>query len=388
MALGIRDAAAETVEITRGLAAGRHAAARRGARHLAGHAGEGLAPRRDGQDVAHRESRDPLFETYDVNVHLRFRDQAAARSPSSRWWRWWCSACSRCCKLKTDEFPDVAPPVRDGRHPVSRRVAGRRREGDPRPDRGADRVDHRREARQRQGVRRLRASSWSSSCSRRTSTRRRRTSATPSRRSAPTCRSEMEEPIIQKFNDTDRPIVSLALSSSTLSPAELTRLADPAITRELRSIAGVAEVAVSARWSASSRSSSIPTRCRPPGVSVGQVVQALQLQNLAAPVGRVTGDLDERSIRLKGRLESPQEFAQLVVAERGGQLIAARRGRRRARRHRGAAHARAATTTRKRSASTSRSRRATARPTSRDKIRARVDEIQTTLPARARSSSS
>ena len=50
------------------------------------------------------------------------------------------------------------------------------------------------------------------------------------------------------------------------------------------------------------------------------MVQALQLQNLAAPVGRVTGDLDERSIRLKGRLENPQEFAQLVVAERGGQL--------------------------------------------------------------------
>ena len=51
------------------------------------------------------------------------------------------------------------------------------------------------------------------------------------------------------------------------------------------------------------------------------MVQALQLQNLAAPVGRVTGALDERSIRLKGRLENPQEFAQLVVAERNGQLI-------------------------------------------------------------------
>src|SRR5437867_13098547 len=33
---------------------------------------------------------------------------------------------------------------------------------------------------------------------------------------------EMKEPIIQKFNDTDRPIVSVALSSTVLSPAELT----------------------------------------------------------------------------------------------------------------------------------------------------------------------
>src|SRR5690606_13481025 len=52
-----------------------------------------------------------------------------------------------------------------------------------------------------------------------------------------------------------------------------------------------------------------------------QVVQALQLQNLAAPVGRVTGVLDERSIRLRGRLQSPEEFERLVVAERNGQLI-------------------------------------------------------------------
>ena len=35
--------------------------------------------------------------------------------------------------------------------------------------------------------------------------------------------SEMEEPIIRKFNDTDRPIISVALSSVSLSPAELTR---------------------------------------------------------------------------------------------------------------------------------------------------------------------
>src|SRR5829696_6548548 len=131
---------------------------------------------------------------------------------------------------------------------------------------------------------------------------------------------EMEEPIIRKFNDTDRPIVSLALSSSALSQAELTRLADPSITRELRSIPGVAEVLVSGKVERELTVELIPARMQSAGVSVGQVVQALQLQNLAAPVGRVQGDLDERSIRLKGRLENPQEFTQLVVAERGGQL--------------------------------------------------------------------
>src|SRR3954468_10783016 len=132
---------------------------------------------------------------------------------------------------------------------------------------------------------------------------------------------EMKEPIIRKFNDTDRPIVSLALTSSTLSQAELTRLADPTITRELRSIPGVAEVVGSGKVERELTVELIPARMQSAGVSVGQVVQALQLQNLAAPVGRVTGDMDERSIRLKGRIDQAQDFAQLVVAERNGQLI-------------------------------------------------------------------
>jgi len=133
--------------------------------------------------------------------------------------------------------------------------------------------------------------------------------------------AEMEEPIIKKFNDTDLPIVSLALSSSTLTPGELTRLADPGITREFRSIAGVAEVEVPGKVERELTVQIKPDALQASGIGVAQVVQALQLQNLAAPVGRVTGDLEERSIRLRGRLERPEEFAQIIVAERNGQVI-------------------------------------------------------------------
>ena len=132
---------------------------------------------------------------------------------------------------------------------------------------------------------------------------------------------EIKEPIVRKFNDTDRPIVSVSVSSTVLSPAELTRLVDPGITRELRSLAGVADVQVFGKVERELTVEIVPSRLQAAGVSVGQVVQALQLQNLAAPVGRVTGALDERSIRLLGRVESPAEFAQLVVTERNGRLI-------------------------------------------------------------------
>ncbi len=133
--------------------------------------------------------------------------------------------------------------------------------------------------------------------------------------------TEMKEPIIKKFNDTDRPIVSIALSSTVLSPAQLTRLADPGITRELRSISGVAEVEVLGKVERELTVQIRPDAMQAAGVGVPQLVQALEQQNLAAPVGRVEGALDERTIRLKGRMRDPQDFAQLVVAERNGQQI-------------------------------------------------------------------
>ena len=133
--------------------------------------------------------------------------------------------------------------------------------------------------------------------------------------------AEMEEPIIKKLNDTDRPIVSIALHSDRLTAAELTRIADPTITRELRSLAGVAEVIVSGKQERELTVELRPADLQSYGISVGQVVLALQTQSLAAPVGRVTGAYDERSIRLRGRLESPAEYANLVVAQRNGTLV-------------------------------------------------------------------
>jgi len=133
--------------------------------------------------------------------------------------------------------------------------------------------------------------------------------------------TEMKEPIVQKFNDTDRPILSLAISSNVLSPPELTRLADPGITRELRAIPGVADVQIFGKVERELTVEVDPHKLQAANISVAEVVQALQLQNLAAPVGRVNGDLDERAIRLRGRLDNPAEFENLVVADRNGQLI-------------------------------------------------------------------
>ncbi len=132
---------------------------------------------------------------------------------------------------------------------------------------------------------------------------------------------EMKEPVLTRFDPDQFPIMSLALSSNRLTTPELSRIADPGITRELRSVSGVAEARISGNVEREISVLLKPAALQSAGVSVGEVVQALQSQNLAAPVGRVTGDLDERTIRLRGRLQGPEEFGRLVVSERNDHVV-------------------------------------------------------------------
>src|SRR3954471_4871461 len=132
---------------------------------------------------------------------------------------------------------------------------------------------------------------------------------------------EMKEPVLQRFDPSDIPIVSITMNSQTMTPAQLTRLADPTITSKLKGIPGVAQVQLVGGVKREMTIQLKPEALEAAGVSVSEVVGALGAQNLAAPVGRVNGDLQERTIRLQGRLEGPQDFENLVVSERNGQTV-------------------------------------------------------------------
>jgi HAE1 family hydrophobic/amphiphilic exporter-1 len=132
---------------------------------------------------------------------------------------------------------------------------------------------------------------------------------------------EIEEPILSRFDPSDQPIIQLAMTSATLSAPELTRIADPGILRELRAIPGVAQARIVGGVDRELTIFIKPEQLLAARIGVGQVVQAVQQQNVAAPVGRIESSLDEKTIRLHGKLAHPEDFEQLVVAERNGRLI-------------------------------------------------------------------
>jgi HAE1 family hydrophobic/amphiphilic exporter-1 len=132
---------------------------------------------------------------------------------------------------------------------------------------------------------------------------------------------EMREPILRRVDPAAQPIMQLALSSTSQSHAEISRFAEDVLADRLRGIDGVAVVNV---VGALRRELSVllrAERLREYNISVTEVVAALREQNTTAPVGRVKGALDEQSIRLVGRIETPAEFERIVLKRRGNELV-------------------------------------------------------------------
>lgn len=132
---------------------------------------------------------------------------------------------------------------------------------------------------------------------------------------------EMREPILQRIDPSAQPIMQLALSSSSESHAEISRLAEDVLADRFRAIDGVSVVTVNGSLHRELSVLLHAEKLREYNVSVTDVVNALREQNTTAPVGRVKGALDEQSIRLVGRIESPRAFDDIVVKRSENEVV-------------------------------------------------------------------
>ncbi len=132
---------------------------------------------------------------------------------------------------------------------------------------------------------------------------------------------EMREPILRRVDPASEPVMSLALSSSSQNHAEISRYAEDVLADKFRAIDGVSTVNVNG---ALRRELSVLLRAekmREFNVSASDVTSALRTQNTNAPVGKLRSELDEKGIRLVGRIERPEDFSQVVVKRNGDQIV-------------------------------------------------------------------
>jgi len=133
--------------------------------------------------------------------------------------------------------------------------------------------------------------------------------------------TEMREPVLTRLDPSAQPIMQLALSSTTQSHAEISRLAEDQLADRFRAIPGVATVAVNGSLKRELSVLLHAQKLRAYNISVSEVVNALRGQNTTAPVGKVRGTLEDQSIRLVGRIQSPAEFEQIAVRRRGDEIV-------------------------------------------------------------------
>lgn len=132
---------------------------------------------------------------------------------------------------------------------------------------------------------------------------------------------DIDPPVVQKFDPADQPIISIALSSESMPLSQLTSMADEDIRRALESVRGVGEVRLAGGLERAIRVYLRPDRLQSLGVSVPEVMGALQAQNLEVPAGRLERGATETLVRVTGRITDPDQFRDIIVANRGGAPI-------------------------------------------------------------------
>ncbi len=120
---------------------------------------------------------------------------------------------------------------------------------------------------------------------------------------------EVDEPIVEKVDVNAQPIIWLSLLSDRHSILELSDVADRIMKERIQRLPGVGSVFIGGERRYSMRVWLDPHRMAARGVTASDVENAIRQENVEIPGGRVEGQGREFSVRTRGDLATPEEFA-------------------------------------------------------------------------------
>ncbi len=139
-------------------------------------------------------------------------------------------------------------------------------------------------------------------------------------RALPNLPDNIEQPTIEKLDPDASPIMTISIASSR-SLREMTEYADKTLRRQIESVNGVGQVQIIGGRKRQINVYLDGDKLRAYNLSVTQVEQALQGQNLEVPGGRVEQTDRTLTLRTLGRVRSSADFNNIVVANRDGYPI-------------------------------------------------------------------
>ncbi|HET8644879.1 MAG TPA: efflux RND transporter permease subunit, partial [Vicinamibacteria bacterium] len=126
---------------------------------------------------------------------------------------------------------------------------------------------------------------------------------------------DIDPPVITKNNPEDQPIMWLSLSG-TRSPTYMADYVRNVIRPQLQTIQGVGEVFIGGYRERNIRIWFDASRMEAQGLTVSDIIQAIQREHLEMPAGRIETAQREMNVRAEGEALDLAAFRELVVAFR------------------------------------------------------------------------
>jgi multidrug efflux pump len=132
---------------------------------------------------------------------------------------------------------------------------------------------------------------------------------------------DVDEPTIAKVEADASPVIWLALNSDTISPLELSDLANRLIKPRLQTAPGAADVRVWGERRYSMRIWLDPDRLAAYNLTVQDAEDALRRSNLEVPAGRIESSLREFNVTAATDVQTPEQFRAIGIRTVNGQTI-------------------------------------------------------------------
>jgi len=132
-----------------------------------------------------------------------------------------------------------------------------------------------------------------------------------------------EPPIVEKVDPDSAPVLALVVSGQR-SSREVTEIADKRVKRALETVKDVGAITLVGDRKREIQIVVDPDKLTAFGLSIQQVKEAIQRQNVEIPGGRLTAGRIEEGLRTLGRIESVGAFEDLIVADLKGSPVRVR----------------------------------------------------------------
>jgi hydrophobe/amphiphile efflux-1 (HAE1) family protein len=128
-------------------------------------------------------------------------------------------------------------------------------------------------------------------------------------------------PFYRKFNPASAPIMTLALSSSTLSTAQIYDAADSILGQRLSQVDGIANINISGAEKPAVRVRLDPVKLTAAGLSSQDVVNAIKAANVLEPTGGFEGRDRAVIIAVNGQMSQADQYKRVVLKAGNGAVL-------------------------------------------------------------------